>query len=133
MAKNYKIFVSHSWTYTEDLIKLRNLLENRGYFNVTFQEATRDTPINSTNAYYVKQRLKDMIYSSDVVLAIAGVYATHSEWMTWELQTAKELRIPIIGVVPQAQERISAMVSGYSIENVRWNTESMVDAIRRHA
>jgi hypothetical protein len=38
MAKEYHIFISHSWSYPEDLENLRNLLLNRGYFNVEFEE-----------------------------------------------------------------------------------------------
>jgi hypothetical protein len=132
MAKDYKIFISHSWSYTEDLEALQKLLNARGYFNVTFLEATKKTPINSANAPYVKSVLKDRILNSDIILALAAVYATHSDWMIWELETAKANKIPIVGVIPRGQERISTEVSSRSIVNVRWNTESIVDAIRTY-
>ncbi len=132
MAKDYKIFISHSWSYTEDLEALQKLLNARGYFNVTFLEATKKTPINSENAPYVKSVLKDRILKSDIILALAAVYATHSDWMIWELETAKANKIPIVGVIPRGQERISIEVSSRSIVNVRWNTESIVDAIRTY-
>lgn len=132
MAKDYKIFISHSWSYTEDLGALQKLLNERGYFNVTFLEATKKTPINSENAVYVKTVLKARIVQSDIVLVLAGVYATHSDWMIWELETAKANNIPIVGVIPRGQERISTEVYTRSIVNVRWNTESIVDAIRTH-
>jgi hypothetical protein len=130
MAKDYKIFISHSWSYTQDLEALQKLLNARGYFNVTFLEATKKTPINSLNAPYVKSVLKDRILKSDIILALAAVYATHSDWMIWELETAKANKIPIVGIIPRGQERISTEVSSRSIVNVRWNTESIVDAIR---
>lgn len=132
MAKDYKIFISHSWSYTEDLEALQKLLNARGYFNVTFLEATKKIPIDSENAAYVKTVLKARILQSDIVLALAGLYATHSDWMIWELETAKANNIPIIGVIPRGQERISAEVYSRSIVNVKWNTESIVDAIRIH-
>lgn len=133
MVKEYSIFISHSWLHIGDLRGLRNLLEQRGYFNVQFKEATPDTPINSNNASYIKQQLKQKISNSNAVLGIAGIYASHSEWMTWELDTANELGIPIIGVIPRGQERISRIVSSRSKEDVRWNTESIVAAIRKWA
>jgi len=133
MAKNFKIFISHSWTYHRDLVKLRNLLQSRGYFNVEFLEASADTPINSANAYYVKQTLKTKILASQIVLAIAGIYATRSEWVNYELETAYANNIPIIGVIPFGQERISSVVQRYAVEIVRWNTESIVKPIRAHA
>ncbi|MGB0981398.1 MAG: TIR domain-containing protein, partial [Winogradskyella sp.] len=103
---------------------------NRGYFNVTFEEATPDVPINSTNASYIKTRLKQKILNSDVVLGIAGIYASHSDWMEWELDTALNNSIPIIGVVPRGKERVSTVVSSRAKQVVRWNTESIVTAIR---
>ncbi|NCC82322.1 MAG: TIR domain-containing protein [Clostridia bacterium] len=133
MAKTYTIFISHSWAYVADLNNLKNLLENRGYFNVQFEEATPDVPINSENANYIKQRLRQKISNSDVVLGIAGVYASYSDWMTWELDKAIELEIPIVGVVPRGAERISTVVSSRAKEVVRWNTESIVAAIRKWA
>lgn len=133
MAKTYTIFISHSWAYVADLNSLKNMLENRGYFHVQFEEATPDVPINSDNAYYIRQRLKQKISNSDVVLGIAGIYASHSEWMAWELDKALELDVPIIGVVPRGAERISTVVSSRAKEVVRWNTDSIVDAIRRWA
>lgn len=132
MAKDYKIFISHSWSYTDDLEALQKLLNARGYFNVTFLEATKKTPIDSENAAYVKTVLKARILQSDIVLALAGVYATHSDWMIWELETAKANNIPIVGVIPRGQERISTEVYSRSIVDVKWNTESIVDAIRTH-
>lgn len=133
MANTYKIFISHSWAHSNDLEDLRKLLNSRGYFNVEFTEASKDVAINSTHAPYVKARLRSKIQSSNVVLALAGIYASHSDWMPWELDTAKSLGISIIGVIPRGQERISQVVYSRSVTDVRWNTESIVDAIRTHA
>lgn len=133
MAREFHIFISHSWDYSDDLEKLRNLLEERGYFNVTFTEVSKQEPINSENASYIKSRLKAKILSSNVFLALAGVYASHSDWMIWELQTAKDNGIPIIGVIPRGQENISSEVYSRSIVDVKWSTESIVEAIRTHA
>ncbi|PIB29759.1 hypothetical protein BFP78_14950 [Gaetbulibacter sp. 5U11] len=133
MAKDYKIFVSHSWAHSDDLKALQNLLNSRGYFNVEFTEASKDVPINSENATYIKSRLKTKIINSDVVLALAGVYASHSDWMIWEMDTAVDNNIPIVGVIPRGQERISQEVYNRSKVDVKWNTESIVEAIRNHA
>ena len=85
------------------------------------------------NTYYIRQRITERIQTSDIVLGIAGIYASHSDWMKWELDKAIEKRVPIIGVIPRGQERISSIVSNRAIEIVHWNTESIVSAIRKHA
>jgi len=133
MAKEYKIFISHSWQYTDTLEALRNLINSRGYFSATYEESTRDKPINSDDESYVKRRLAQKISDSDIILALAGVYASHSSWMEWELDKAIELGTPIVGVIPRGQERISTVVSSRSVTDVRWNTESIIAAIRAHA
>ena len=116
-----------------DLKLLRNLLESRGYFNVEFTEFPPSDSIDSINTYYIRQRISERILASDVVLGIAGVYASYSEWMKWELNKAIEKGIPIIGVIPRGQERVSSVVRDSSTEIVHWNTESIVSAIRKHA
>jgi hypothetical protein len=132
MAKDFKIFISHSWAYSEDLEALQKLLNDRGYFNIEFLEATKKTPINSESAPYVKTVLKAKILKADIVLALAAIYASHSDWMIWELETAKANNIPIIGIIPRGQERISTEVTSRSIVDVKWNTESIVSAIRSY-
>ena len=130
MTKTYNVFISHSWAYVDDLKNLRTLLNNRGYFKVQFEEASPTEPINSENATYIKQRLKQKIKNSDIVLGIAAIYASYSEWMTWELDTAVNNDIPIVGVIPRGQERISQVVASRSKVNIKWNTESIIAAIR---
>jgi len=130
MAKTYNIFISHSWSHVDDLIRLRSLLNAKGYFNVEFMEVAPMYPIHSTNTYYIRQRLSERIKSSDIVLGIAGMYASYSEWMEWELNKAIEHGKPILGVIPRGNERISTVVSAKAEKIVRWNTDSIVDAIR---
>lgn len=133
MAKNHRVFISHSWDHSTDLQGLRRLLNERGYFNVEFKEVSRFEPINSINASYVKARLKEKILSSDIVIGLAGMYASHSNWMEWELDTAVSNGVPIIGVIPRGQVRSSTTVTSRSRVDVRWNTESIVSAIRDYS
>lgn len=133
MAKQYNIFISHSWTYHSDLERLRAMINDRPYFRAIYSEVSRLEPINSLSATYIKSRLKERILSSNLIIGIAGIYASHSEWMVWELETALKNNIPIVGVVPYAAERVSTIVSSRAKEVVRWNTESIIKAIRNHA
>jgi hypothetical protein len=133
MSRKINVFISHSWQHTDDLKNLKSLLENRVYFNVEFKQVEPENPINSERAAYIKSVLKRNIEESNVVLGIAGIYASYSEWMDWELSTALKLGIKVVGVIPRGQERVSQTVTKYSSENVRWNTESIVDAIRRNS
>ena len=133
MARTYSVFISHSWDHVEDLKGLRNLLNERGYFHVEFGEVSPEERIKSENPAYIRCRLKEKISNSDIVLGIAGVYASHSDWMEWELDTAIAEGIPIVGVIPRGQQNLSSTVKSRAEECVGWNTESIVKAIRKWA
>lgn len=133
MAKTYKLFISHRWEYNDMLQNLKNLLNERGYFSAEYYQIEKDYPINSENASVIKANITKRLKESDVVLAIAGVSASYSEWMQWEMDKALELGLKIVGVIPKGNERISQEVYKRSIEDVRWNTESVVNAIRKHS
>lgn len=133
MARNYSVFISHSWGHVQDLKNLRNLLESRGYFNVEFQESSPSEPINSENSSYIKKVLKAKILSSDIILGIAGMYASYSEWIEWELKTANNNNIPVVGVIPRGQIRVSQIITNYAKDTVGWNTESIIKAIKQYS
>lgn len=133
MAKTYSLFISHSWDHNDILQNLKSLLNSRGYFPAEYTQIEKDCPINSEQARVVKANITKRLEQSDVVLAIAGIFASHSDWMQWEMDKAKELGLNVIGVVPRGQEHISQEVYKRSVIDVRWNADSIVDAIRKYA
>ena len=70
---------------------------------------------------------------SQVVLILAGVYATYSKWINIEIDLALRGYLnskPIIAIRPWGNERISEPVRQAADRIVGWNTESVVQAIR---
>ena len=133
MAKTYKLFISHRWEYDNLLQNLKDLLNERGYFSAEYYQFEKNCPCNSEKASVIKANITKRLKETDVVLAIAGVSASYSEWMQWEMDKALELRLKIVGVIPRGNERISQEVYKRSIEDVRWNTESVVNAIKTYS
>ena len=133
MAKTYSLFISHSWDYDDKLQDLKNLINSRDYFPAEYTQIERSCPINSDRAAVVKANITKRLEHSDVLLAIAGVFASHSDWMQWEMDKAKELGLKVIGIIPRGQERISQEVYKRSVIDVRWNADSIVDAIRKYS
>lgn len=131
MAKIYRLFISHSWDHVDDLKNLKGLLEQQESFDVEFYEMAPENAINSDNSTYIKRCISARIGEADIVLGIAGIYASYSEWMQWELDKAKEKGKKIIGVVPWGQERISSIVAARADVVVRWNTKSIIEAIKK--
>ena len=61
------------------------------------------------------------------------MYANYSKWIDYEINTAKALNKPIIGVKPWGQERTPLKIQWDSTILVGWNSSSIVDAIRNYA
>lgn len=133
MAKTYKLFISHRWEYDNLLQNLKDLLNERGYFSAEYYQFEKNCPCYSEKASVIKANITKRLKETDVVLAIAGVSASYSEWMQWEMDKALELGLNIVGVIPRGNERISQEVYKRSVEDVRWNTESVVNAIKTYS
>jgi len=135
MAKTYNLFISHSWSYSDAYEKLIALLKSRPYFDFRDYSVPKDDPIhNAPNSQALYDAIKRQMTLCHVVLVMAGVYATYSTWIQKEIRIAKtefQLPKPVIAVKPWAQTNVSQFVIENADEIVGWNTESVVEAIRR--
>jgi hypothetical protein len=134
MAKIYNLFISHSWAYGDAYEKLVNLIENRPYFSFKNYSVPKDDPIhNAPNQTALYQAIKQQISSSHIVIILAGVYATYSNWINKEVKIAKDefnTPKPILAIEPWGSEKTSKFVKENADMIVKWNTESILSGIR---
>ena len=65
---------------------------------------------------------------------MAGVYSTYSTWINNEIEIAKEVYSkPLIAVEPWGSEKTSKIVKDNADEIVKWQSVSIVNAIRNHS
>lgn len=130
--KTYDLFISHAWLYGDDYTRLVNLLSKAPYFYYRNYSAPKEKPLALTRSnasdYEIKQAIDKKIAPVNCVIILAGMYAKR-KWMQYELQAAKRMNKPIIVVAPWGQERFPIELQSYPL--VRWNTESIVTAIRQ--
>jgi len=135
--RTYNLFISHSWSYSDAYEKLIALLKKRPYFNFRDYSVPRDDPIhNAPTSRELYEAIKRQMTPCHIVLILAGVYATYSTWIDREIRIAKtefHHPKPIIAIRPWAQRKISRIVAENADEIVGWNTDSIVNAIRRHS
>lgn len=134
-AKTYNLFISHSWAYSDTYERLRNLLNNDRSFTYKNYSVPKYNPIhtNGSNAE-LKSAIQEQMKHASVVLILAGVYATHSKWINIEIDLAKKgFANPkkIIAIEPWGAEKTSTVVKNAADAIVKWNTKSIVDAIKR--
>lgn len=135
--RRFNLFISHSWSYSENYNRLLNLLQRRRYFFFKDYSVPKDDPIHDADD---DDQLRAAIYRQmspcSAVLVLAGVYATHSRWIDEEIEIAQfgfDVAKPVIAIEPWGSERTSTRVKQAADKIVRWNTESIVSAIRELA
>ena len=134
MLNTYNLFISHSWTYSDAYEKLINLISNRPYFNFKNYSVPKDDPIhNAFNQQLLYEAIKRQISPCNIVIILAGVYASYSKWINKEIEIAKnefDIPKPILAVQPWASEKTSQIVKNNADKIVGWNTESIISGIR---
>lgn len=126
------LFISHSWAYGnayESLVKMLNDSPNFIYRNYS---VPKDDPIhNARNATELYKAIKNKVIFTHAVLIMAGKYATYSKWIQKEIAIAKkDYNKPIIAVCPWGAKQISSVVKDSADEIARWNSASIIKAIR---
>ena len=131
----YNLFISHSWNYSDAYEKLIQLLNNSDRFEYRNYSVPKNDPIhNAPNQYLLKEAIKRQMNSANCVIILAGVYSSYSKWINIEIDLAKKgFSTPkkIIAIEPWGAEKTSSVVKAAADEIVKWNTQSIVDAIRR--
>ena len=135
--KTYHIFISHSWSYSGAYEKLKKLLDSHSTFLYVDYSIPQDNPVHTSGTdKELYEAILNKMRLCNVVLIMAGVYSTYSKWINKEIQAAKQGFLnpkPMVGIKPWAQTNVSSVVSNNVNALVGWNTDSIVDAIKRLA
>ena len=127
----YNLFISHSWTYSNQYNKLVDLLDNANFFSYRNYSVPKDDPIHdANNAKELYDAIKKQVGYAQVVIILAGVYSSYSRWIDKEIEIAQILGKPILAIEPWGSEKTSSVVKNAADRIVKWNTDSIVNAIR---
>ena len=132
--KLYSLFISHSWTYGDAYDRLEEMLDEHPNFKWRDYSVPKDDPIHDApNTVALERAIREQIEHAGCVLIMAGKYSTYSKWIGREIRIAKELGKPIIAITPWGADQISTVVKQNADEVVKWQSDSIVSAIRRNA
>lgn len=127
----YNLFISHSWSYSDQYEKLVALLDNAEDFEYKNYSVPKDDPIhNANNAKELKEAIRKQMQPVSCVLLLAGVYATYSKWINIEIELAQEMGKKIIAIEYWGSQYTSKVVKDAADVIVKWNTKSIVNAIK---
>lgn len=127
---NYRLFISHAWKYDTDYYRLIDMLTAAPNFKFSNYSVPHHDPVDANNTTKLKEKLKNQINPVEVVVILAGMYASYSDWIQFEIDHATNLSKPIVGIKPWGQERVPKSVQDAADEIVGWNTSTIVAAIR---
>lgn len=116
------------------LIELLNEAPNFRYRNYSVPKHDPAIDPNTDVGNLTLSRALDVqIRPVNIVLVMAGMYASYRYWIQKEIDIAQRYGKPIVGLIPWGQERTPTIVQKAAIEMVGWNTNSIVTAIRKFA
>lgn len=133
---NYRIFISHAWKYGTYYDHLIDLLDDAPYFSYRNYSAPKEKPLFPPGTPYtsndIAQKITEKIRPTQITLVISGMYGAYSDWMKYEIDESRRMGKPIIGIYPRGQTLTPQYVQKYADEMVRWNSSSIVSAIKRN-
>lgn len=134
--KTYNIFISHAWKYSEHYNKVvlwLNEAKEEGKFEWKNYSVPEHDPLidpdTDSGKSELEELLKNQIRPTSKVIILSGMYASYSDWINFEIDTAYEYEKYIIGVKPWEQERVPSKITNKSNIMVGWNKSSIINAI----
>lgn len=128
---SYRLFISHAWKYSDRYRRVINFLDAANNFSYINYSVPEDRAFDTMAANQLKEELRQQIRPAQVVVIVGGMYIAHSDWIQFEIDYAKSLGKPILGIRPWGAQVMPRAVSEAADEIVNWSTSSIVAAIRR--
>lgn len=126
----YRIFISHSWNYSNQYDSIIDFLDKQGieYYN---HSVPKDDPVHTNGTDKdLYNAIDAKIRGCSCVIILAGVYASYSKWINKEIEIAQTYGKPIIAVKYWGASRFSSVVIDAADKVVGWNSKSVADAIK---
>lgn len=128
---NHKLFISHAWKYSERYQRAVKFLNDASNFSWTNFSVPEDDAFPRMSSEELTEAMRRQIRPVQCVVIVSGMYVNHSDWIQFEMNFAKSLGKPILGIKRWGEQRTPQSVVDAADEMVAWNSSSIVAAIRR--
>ncbi|MCG7980683.1 MAG: TIR domain-containing protein [Candidatus Thiodiazotropha endolucinida] len=129
------MFISHSWAYGDAYEKLTTFFDEHSNFHWIDYSIPKNDPVHdANNDRELYQAIANQIQFCNCVIMLAGVYSTYSKWINKEIEISKQVYSkPLVAVEPWASEKTSTIVKTNADAIVKWQSKSIVEAIRLYS
>lgn len=128
---NYRLFISHAWSYSERYKRAVEFLDDANNFSWTNYSVPKDDAFTGMNSAELTEQMRRQIRPVQCVVIVSGMYVNHSDWIQFEMDYAKSLGKPIVGIRRWGEQRTPTSVIECADVMVNWNSASIVSAIRQ--
>ena len=130
MSKIYRLFVSHSWNYSDNYNKVIDFIRKQKivFYN---HSVPKNDPINTNGTdLQLKNAIEAKMKGTSCIILLAGLYARYSKWINKEIEIAQLYNKPIIAIEHWGSERTSEVIKKKANRIVKWNGSLIASAIR---
>jgi hypothetical protein len=129
--RQYQTFISHAWRHHDDYYRVEQMLNDAPMFSWNNLSVPRHDPILKLEQ--LTKELNNQMRPAEIFIILAGMYVAHSEWIQYEINFARRIGRPILGIRPWGSTVVPVVVQNGAHEIIGWNSAAIVSAIRRLA
>lgn len=130
--KTRTLFLSHAWEYDHHYNQLVLWFDTAANFSWKNCSVPSTDALTDKTSKGLSEGMTRQISPAQGVIVMAGMYAAHSDWIKYEINEAVRMEKTIIGVKPWGQERVPTVVSENAHVMVSWQSESIIEAVRKY-
>jgi len=128
---DYRLFISHAWKYGDRYQRAVQFLNGANNFSWTNYSVPENKAFPRMSSAALTEEMRGQIRPVQCVIIVSGMYVNHSAWIQFEMEYAKSLNKPILGIKRWGAQRMPQSVVDCADEIVGWNSASIVAALRR--
>jgi len=129
----YRLFISHAWHRHEAYDRVKRFMDDAPYFIYSNYSVPSDKAFDRMSTSQLEEQIRQQIRPVESVIILGGLYVSYSKWIQFEIDYAKSLMKPIIGVQPWGAQRMPSAVQNAANTIVGWNSSSIVKAVREYS
>jgi len=125
-----RVFLS----FVEEDLTLVNLFRGQAKNknnDLEFSDYSVREPYDSSNAAYIRSKIRERISAASVTLCLIGKTTYTSKWVDWEIRVSKEEHNRIFGVLlsGNARDIVPEALTDFNATVVPWDIERIVSLI----
>ena len=95
---DHKLFISHAWKYSDRYERAVNFLNAASNFKWSNYSVPEDKAFEGMSSGELGEQIKRQIRPVQCVVIVSGMYVNHSGWIQYEMDFAKQIGKPILGI-----------------------------------